>query len=330
MSGRSARRTVVAATARRASARPRGVGRRARSLFAGVLLLIVVVVVGAVLVASADLFMAAAAAGPAAADPIGDCSTTTGVIVVVDFAPWGGNIERGCDATLTTGYDALHRAGFTTAGDSYDGPGFICRIDDEPAPAEQSCATTPPAGAYWSYWHADVGQDTWSYSQSGAMSYRPPAGSVDAWVFGATDIDGTDGQPSFAPSAVRATNTSVGPGTSTTAAPTTTVASTAGTGGEAPPSTLAASSTTRAGATATVPRSTSPTSPPPSTTTTPVPSDQRPGGGRNPTPKIVDASPAPTPQPTAGSPVPFIVGTVVVAALAGAAGLVAWRRRRLG
>src|ERR1700722_16697859 len=70
-------------------------------------------------------------AGPlqrAAADPIASCSTTTGVIVAGDFSHWGGQVERGCDATLTTGYDALHAAGFTTAGDNEDGPAFVCRI----------------------------------------------------------------------------------------------------------------------------------------------------------------------------------------------------------
>jgi hypothetical protein len=143
---------------------------------------------------------------PAGADPIGDCSTTTGEIVAVDFSAWGGDIERGCDAVLTTGYAALHRAGFTTAGDAQDGDAFICRIDDKPPPKQQSCGTTPPADAYWSYWHADVGQDTWTYSQQGAMGYHPPPGSVDAWTFGSTDIDGTTGQPTFSPESVRATH----------------------------------------------------------------------------------------------------------------------------
>ncbi len=72
-----------------------------------------------------------------------ECSTTTGVIVAVDFAPWGGDIERGCDSTLTTGYDALHAAGFTTAGDDHDGPAFICRIDDDPPPSQDPCIDTP-------------------------------------------------------------------------------------------------------------------------------------------------------------------------------------------
>lgn len=86
---------------------------------------------------------------------------------------------------MTTGYGALQGAGFITAGDNTDGPAFICRIDDEPPPSQDPCVTTPPASAYWSYWHADAGQNTWTFSEQGAMSYHPLPGSVDTWTFGA-------------------------------------------------------------------------------------------------------------------------------------------------
>jgi len=119
------------------------------------------------------LAVAVGSSSPAGADPIGSCTSTSGVIVAVDFAPWGGNIERGCDATLTTGYDALQAAGFTTAGDEHDGPEFICRIDDDPPPSQDPCVNTPPATAYWSYWHADAGQDTWTYSTLGRPAISP-------------------------------------------------------------------------------------------------------------------------------------------------------------
>ena len=115
----------------------------------------VAVLAGALLLMAGSL--AWSVMGPvlsAAADPLGDCSTTSGVIVAVDFSHWGGNYERGCDATLTTGYDALQAAGFTTAGDSQDGPAFICRIDDEPPPSADPCIDTPPASAYYRLkWH---------------------------------------------------------------------------------------------------------------------------------------------------------------------------------
>jgi hypothetical protein len=287
---------------------------------------------------TAGLVVVAAGAAPAAADPIGDCSTTTGVIVVVDFSSWGGAVERGCDATLTTGYNALHAAGFTTAGDEQDGPAFICRIDDEPPPSQDPCVVTPPVNASWSYWHADVGQNTWSYSQLGAMSYHPPAGSVDAWTFGAVD---PDVPPPFPPSAVRATNTVGGPTTtSTVAAPTTTAAPP--TTGPVPPPTGAggagrpkvavsgASSPpmTGAGGDGGEPAGTSPTGPGPTTSTTSGGAG-RAAAGRSPsTPRIVDAAPASTHRPSAGSPLPLLAGAGLVAVLAVAAGVVARRRRR--
>ncbi|MFJ3906034.1 prenyltransferase/squalene oxidase repeat-containing protein [Streptomyces sp. NPDC090025] len=150
---------------------------------------------------------------PAAqADPIGRCTATTGAIVAVDFGPFGGKVERGCDATPTTGYELLWTGGFTTTGTVHDGPAFICRIGtggfaggtQYPTRAAEACQVTPPASAYWSYWTAAPGQKKWKYSNYGAMSRMLKPGDVDAWVFGATDIGGTKGGPSFSPDDVRA------------------------------------------------------------------------------------------------------------------------------
>ncbi|MFJ3785126.1 prenyltransferase/squalene oxidase repeat-containing protein [Streptomyces sp. NPDC090093] len=151
-------------------------------------------------------------AAPASADPLDTCTATTGAIVAVDFGPFGGKLERGCDATPTTGYQLLRDAGFTTAGTVKDGPAFICRIGKPsfnsgtqyPTPAAEACKVTPPASAYWSYWIASPGQKNWTYSPLGAMARRPKHGDVDAWVFGATSIDGTKGRPKFTPADVRA------------------------------------------------------------------------------------------------------------------------------
>jgi hypothetical protein len=137
------------------------------------------------------------APAPAGADPLTDCTTAAGVLVAVDFSHWGGAVQRGCDTTPTTGYQALQVAGFVTVGDQQDGNAFICRIDDEPPPSEDPCVTTPPGSAYWSYWHADSGQTTWTLSALGATSYQPPPGSVDAWAFGAGK------PPTFSPAVAR-------------------------------------------------------------------------------------------------------------------------------
>lgn len=130
--------------------------------------------------------------------PITSCTSTSGVIVAVDLTHWDSGVwERGCDTTITTGYGALHAAGFTTAGDEHDGPDFICRINNDPPPSEDPCIDTPPATAFWSYWHANAGASKWTLSSLGASSYVPKPGSVDAWSFGA-------GQPpTFTPAQVR-------------------------------------------------------------------------------------------------------------------------------
>jgi hypothetical protein len=155
---------------------------------------------------------AVAVPGAASASPIGSCTATKGAIVAVDFAAWSGPLLRGCDASPTTGMNLLHNGGFTTAGTVHDGPGFICRIGNPafasgtqyPTPAQDACVLTPPATAYWSYWLAKPGQNTWTYSPLGALSDHPVNGEVEAWTFGATDIGGTTGLPTFTPASVRA------------------------------------------------------------------------------------------------------------------------------
>ena len=147
----------------------------------------------------------------AAADPIGDCTPTEGAVVAVDFGPFGGKVERGCDTTPTTGFDLLHDAGFSTTGTEHDGPAFICRIGlgtfnsgtQYPTPDNDTCVLTPPATAYWSYWTASPGQDEWTYSQYGAMDRKLKDGDVDAWVYGGTDVGGGTGEPAFSPDEVR-------------------------------------------------------------------------------------------------------------------------------
>ncbi|WP_443080556.1 prenyltransferase/squalene oxidase repeat-containing protein [Streptomyces sp. PTD5-9] len=166
---------------------------------------------------SAFLMLAAACvtfltASSVAADPADDCTATRGAVVAVDFTPFGGAVERGCDTTPTTGYELLHDAGFSTAGTEHDGPGFICRIGygpfhsgtPYPTPDRESCVLTPPATAYWSYWTASPGQRDWTYSPYGAMDRKVKDGDVDAWVYGGTDIGGSTGGPRFSPDDVRA------------------------------------------------------------------------------------------------------------------------------
>lgn len=161
---------------------------------------------------------AALAAGPPATHgvPISRCTAHEGTIVAVDFAHWGGPIVRGCALGQPTGYQLLHAAGFTTAVDDRDGPAFICRLGDTafrhgaqyPTAAQAGCVLTPPASAYWSFWLAAPDQNRWAYSPLGAMTEVPKPGEVELWVFGATNIAGTNGSgvPEFSPDQLRASN----------------------------------------------------------------------------------------------------------------------------
>ena len=114
--------------------------------------------------------------------PSPHCST--GVIVAADFSHWGRRHQqrvrrRRCRPTPST---PCRTPGSTRRGVAGYGLAFICQIAG--FPQDDPCTTTPPANAYWSFWYARAGQDTWTYSQSGAMNVAPTAGSVEAWVFG--------------------------------------------------------------------------------------------------------------------------------------------------
>jgi len=286
--------------------------RRPRQQAAGGWLSRAVAVLLAIMASTAGAAVAGTPAS-AAARPIGDCTTTSGVVVVVDFGHWGGPLLRFCGTTPATGYALLNQGGWHTAGTEHDGPGFICRIGYAgyhggtlyPTPAQESCVLTPPASAYWSFWQASRGQHTWSYSQAGAMSYDPEPGSVELWAFGGTSAGGTTGSavPAFSPDSVRALNTS--PDGAATASPAST----------SPASTGAAARAT--GAPGTV---------------SPAASARKstPAAGRAPparTPDVLDAPPAAASAHVShGSPVPALIALVVVLLLA-AAGITAAARR---
>ncbi len=115
------------------------------------------------------------------------CEPNTGVTVIVDDQKIGyGMIYVGCAlGEQATGVQALENAGFALEGTTDYGLAFICRIDGEPTPAEESCTTTPGAGAYWSYWRGKPG-GRWGYSGVSAKSpqSRSPVNSVEGWSFG--------------------------------------------------------------------------------------------------------------------------------------------------
>ncbi|MFF2960265.1 hypothetical protein ACFVT1_15455 [Streptomyces sp. NPDC057963] len=295
--------------------------------------------------AAAALGLAVAAltatAPTAAADPqpMGRCTTTSGVVLAVDFSHWGGPVYRSCGTTPTTGYELLNQGGWGTTGTGHDGPAFICRIGysgyqsgkQYPTPQQDDCVLTPPASAYWSYWHAAPGTNTWEYSQLGAMLYKPKPGSVDLWIFGGTDIEGTEGRPRVTPDQLRAHNTEPSGGAGRPAATDRAPALPPGTDtGPAPaekkpePSKSPSASASAKPSTGPSPSPSHPGPSSPSADGTGRESAAASGAGA----KVVDAAPAADAQHDAGSLTPVVAGGALVVVVGGAAVFAARRRRR--
>ena len=266
----------------------------------------------------------------AAPQPMGRCTTTSGAVLAVDFSRWGGPILRSCGTTPTTGYELLNQGGWGTTGTGHDGPAFICRIGHSgfkngkqyPTAAQDDCVLTPPASAYWSYWHADPGATTWQYSQLGAMLYKPQPGSVDLWIFGGTNVEGTEGRPTVTPDQLRAHNTqpqgAAGKPASTAKAPTLTPGVDTGPAPDRPKS-------TKSGAVKPKPKPTRSNSPSPSPSSSPTPEAAT---TPSPSTKVVDAAPAADVRHDSGSILPMVTGVSLIVLVGGTAVFVARRRRR--
>lgn len=130
-------------------------------------------------------------AGPT--DPTGvkaqQCLAANNVWVSVEVNP--ENVWGGCATEFTTGLVALKSAGFDVTG-----TGFITKINSYPATANINTA-------YWAYWQGTVSTPTagsptvsWNYSNLGATSSAPKAGTVEAWRY--TQLN--EGYPSKSPS----------------------------------------------------------------------------------------------------------------------------------
>ncbi len=130
------------------------------------------------------------------------------VTVVVDFQELGGGTAVYCVSDLapgTTGMNALSQViGVETVGGS-----FVCRLAGRPAAGEtltlnngeayqETCSTTPPATAYWSYWTAAQGGG-WSYATSGAVSRSVVFGSYEGWSFSLNRGMGSAPAPRYSP-----------------------------------------------------------------------------------------------------------------------------------
>lgn len=256
------------------------------------------------LAAAAALIAAGGIVGSAVPAAAAACSGTSGVTVVVDY----GATEsiRCASGAPTSGFDALAGAGFSVTR-VQQFPSAVCRINGYPA--SDPCVQMPPSNAYWSYWHAKRG-GSWSYYSVGPASSDPAPGTVEGWAFGG------GAPPSVPPPAPTATPSS-------------------------------------SSSTSSKPRSTSRSSPAPVAGSSPRPSTTASTSAKKPS-KTASAAPssmtatattatAATTSPTAGtagamSPLAaqtdgesgrggLLAGLGLIAALAGAASVVVWRRR---
>ncbi|MFD9738349.1 ABC transporter substrate-binding protein [Umezawaea sp. NPDC059074] len=158
----------------------------------------------------------------------------TGVTVVIDFQELDGNGGTAAP-TLTrcspnanpgtdrTGVKALQDAGIVVAGTVRWGLGFLCRLEGRPSATEtlpltgsptykEACVNTPPAGAYWGYWHANGSGSTWTYSSFGASNRNVVPGGFEGWSFSLNKTSTTNPVPGVTPTnpAVNANNPTIG------------------------------------------------------------------------------------------------------------------------
>ncbi|BCB89287.1 hypothetical protein [Phytohabitans suffuscus] len=152
----------------------------------------------------------------------------SGVTVVIDFQELDGNggtpaptITRcspnASPGTARTGIKALQDAGIAVTGVVQWGLGFVCRLEGRPSATEniprtgnptykEQCVVTPPAQAYWSYWHATGAGTTWTYSSYGALNRNVVPGGFEGWSFSLNKTATTNPPPGVTP-----TNPAVGP-----------------------------------------------------------------------------------------------------------------------
>jgi hypothetical protein len=246
-------------------------------------------------VAVALIFWAAPPSPARAVASEGYCPDGNGVTVVVDFNELGGGtLIRCAPGDQASGLTALQNAGVRVAGTNRWGLAFVCRIEGKPAAAQEPCIDTPPASAYWSYWHAANG-GSWTYSQSGVTARKPPPGSFEGWSFAKDKTSSNVPAPGVAPRRPAAQPPPPPPPSPAKPDPVRTTAAPVQTTPEAPPSTAASPETVAASGAAT-------------------------------TASTMDDAPVVAASRKA-IPVPTVAGLALVLAVFGAAGFVMWRRR---
>jgi hypothetical protein len=138
------------------------------------------------------------------------------VTVVVDFGTLGGGMQTRCaPEPVSSGFDALTKAGFTYEG-TVRFPGLLCRIDGKPSSQQEACNNAPSPKYYWAYWTASSPGGAWTYSDMGAGNRDPAPGSAEGWAF-SDGCSRKPGAPTTCPGAT--TTTTVAASSTTTRAP---------------------------------------------------------------------------------------------------------------
>ena len=135
---------------------------------------------------------------------------SSGVGVVVDFGALGGGVDTGCGSGSDAA-TAFKSAGVTLANDP-NNPGFVCRVQNMPAPGSDCMATD----AYWGLFISRQG-GAWAYASQGVYTQPVRAGDTVAFVWQSSN---TRKQPGTAPQPLRTTAPSTAPSAKATPAPT--------------------------------------------------------------------------------------------------------------
>jgi hypothetical protein len=264
-------------------------------------------------------------AGPAGA---ATCSSAHGVSVVVDFHQLGGGVQTACvaDGAGKSGTALFSSAGFALSYVQRQ-PGFVCRVSG--LPADDRCANTPPADAYWGLWWSDGKSARWNYATTAAGGLSVPEGGYVAFSWNGSSSRSAPGlsptahavapSPTTKPSArppVKPSGKPAGTSAKLTEKPSSGATSASASPSATPPD--SASSTPRESPSK--PPSKRPSKQPTSTAGGPATSP----GSATPAPASAPSDPA---DPSDGG-LPTWVGPVVVGVLFAAGGAVAVVRRR--
>jgi hypothetical protein len=276
------------------------------------------VALGAALLAA----VSCAAVRPSAAAPaVGACDGDSGVTVVVDFGTLGGGVQTRCaPEPVSSGFDALTRAGFTYEGTARF-QGLLCRIDGKPSTQQDPCQNAPSPTYYWAYWTAPAPGGAWTYSDAGAGNRDPAPGTVEGWAFS----DGCTRKPGAATACPGSTTT-----TTTTSSPSPTTTQARAASGPVPPRGGSVTTTAASASTTTASGSADPGAGTATLGALPTSGDDaRATGGDSPAPSTGETALARgVAAPSAGSPVGLLAGAGVALLLGlGAAARLRLRRR---